>query len=435
MRFPQYQCSFVEASRFISDLKKEPGNYYLLLEFHKFLIRKIVKEEKRIHRLKKARARLKKIKGSGRLNKVESKGIKEILKKIDSRLSARKELIVTWRFFGDGIANIYVPNSNLKVLYYDDDYNVKEDAGFISGKEGFRQEWKVFKMGLRCNIPVVLCDITNVIRHGDVCALGMSDPVPIEVKRKMQKKPRARVSRQLVELHKLSEFYRNDYAPSFKNGLDAYRVENKGEEITFYEDINFLIKQSLIDGYASKEVERGLVYFCVRTDLPKKQLENAMENCIGIDIGESTLIHSLTPEESWGTAYPFTLSLEKEALVAFLQNDVLIYILTDLQEVRAEFLKNNVHAVFIMDGQFAIQICLDPNDLTLGVQRISEQYFNRVIIGFNSLKAFSIESSRLLHELSGLRPEVINVRVADGNVNIGLLNEWSNVKDILIRQK
>ncbi|HAW9482913.1 TPA: hypothetical protein N6638_003338, partial [Escherichia coli] len=106
-----------------------------------------------------------------------------------------------------------------------------------------------------------------------------------------------------------------------------------------------------------------------------------------------------------------------------------------LQEVRAEFLKNNVHAVFIMDGQFAVQICLDPNDLTLGVQRISEQYFNRVIIGFNSLKAFSIESSRLLHELSGLRPEVINVRVADGNVNIGLLNEWSNVKDILIRQK
>lgn len=188
MRFPQYQCGFVEASRFISDLKKEPGNYYLLLEFHKFLIRKIVKEEKRIHRLKKARARLKKIKGSGRLNKVESKGIKEILKKIDSRLSARKELIVTWRFFGDGIANIYVPNSNLKVLYYDDDYNVKEDAGFISGKEGFRQEWKVFKMGLRCNIPVVLCDITNVIHHGDVCALGMSDPVPIEVKRKMQKK-------------------------------------------------------------------------------------------------------------------------------------------------------------------------------------------------------------------------------------------------------
>ncbi|BDZ96768.1 TPA: hypothetical protein KI784_002584 [Escherichia coli] len=434
MRFPRYQRDFVEASRFISDLKKDPDDFSLLLEFHKFLIRKIVKEEKRIHRLKKARSRLKKIKGSGKLNKIKSKGIKEVLKKIDPRLRARRELIVTWRFFGDGIANIYVPNSNLKVLYYDDDYNVKEDAGFISGKEGFRQEWKVFKMGLQYNVPVVLSDITNVIRHGDVCALGMSDPVPIEVKRKMHKNPGARVSRQLLELQKLSEFYRNDYAPSFKNGLDAYRVENRGEEITYYEDINYLIKQSLIDGYASKEVEKGLVYFCVRTDLPKQQLENAMKHFIDVDFGESTLIHSLTPEEDWGTAYPFTLSLEKEALVAFLQNDISICILTDLQEVRAEFLRNNVHAVFIMDGQSAIQICLDPNDLTLGVQRISEQYFNRAIIGFNSLKAFSIESSRLLHELSDPRQKVVDVRIKDSILNVSMLNEWSNVKDVLIKK-
>lgn len=56
-------------------------------------------------------------------------------------------MIVTWRFFGDGIANIYVPNSNLKVLYYDDDYNVKEDAGFISGKEGAQARVEGFQNG------------------------------------------------------------------------------------------------------------------------------------------------------------------------------------------------------------------------------------------------------------------------------------------------
>lgn len=434
MRFPRYQRDFVEASTFISDLKNDPGNFILLLEFHKFLIRKIVKEEKRIHRLKKARSRLKKIKGSGRLSKVESKGIKEILKKIEPRLIARKALMVTWRFFGDGIANIYVSNLNLKVLYYDDDYNVKEDAGFISGKDGFKQEWKVFKMVLRCNVPVVLADITNVIRHGDVCALGMSDPMPIEVKKKIHKNPGARVSRQLVELQKLSDFFRNDYAPSFKNGLDTYRVENRGQEITYHKDINSLIKQSLNDGYASKEVEKGLVYFCARNDLSEKQHENAMKYFIGLGFGESTLIHSLTPEENWGTAYPFTLSLEGEALVAFLQNDVSICILTDLQEVREEFSRNNVHALFIMDGQSAIQICWDPNDLNLGVQRISEQYFNRAIIGFNSLKSFVIESSRLLHELSSPTQEVFDTRIKDENLYIDMISEWSSVKDILIKK-
>jgi hypothetical protein len=70
----------------------------------------------------------------------------------------------------------------LRHLYYDADYNMKEGAGFMTGKAGARREWKLLNMGIRMGVPVVLADVTNIVRHGDLCALAGEDPIPIEVK-------------------------------------------------------------------------------------------------------------------------------------------------------------------------------------------------------------------------------------------------------------
>lgn len=436
MRFPRYQRDFFQAALMIKALKADPDNMELILELHRFLIRKIVKEEKRIKRLKRIRSRFARIKKSGRLTKGDSKKIKHLMSMVEPRLKARKVIIYTWKFFGDGIANIYQPTCHLKHLYYDSNYNVKEDAGFISGKEGFRQEWRIFRMGLNKNVPVILSDITNVIRHGDVCAMGWNDPVPIEVKRKRHDNPGGRVIRQFKQLESLANFYGNDFAPKFRNGFDTYRVEKKGKEIVYYDEINLVIRNALKHGFSSLEVECGLTYFCVRVTNGEELEKSAVMHLEAIGgFSNTVMIHELTPEESWGVAYPFTLSLEDECLVSFIQNDVVILILTDLEEMRREFLKHNTHAKFILDGQSAIQISIDENDIMKGAYRIGEQYFNREVIGFNSVKAFIESNCLFLKELPEFKLNIDDVSEQKIDFDAVMLDDWGKVKDVLIEAR
>lgn len=433
MRFPRYQRDFFQAASMIKALKANPDNTELILELHRFLIRRIVKEEKRIKRLKRVRSRLARIKKSRRLSKEDSNKLKTLMSMIEPRLKARKVMIYTWKFFGDGIANIYQPTCNLKHLYYDSNYNVKEDAGFISGKEGFKQEWRIFRMGLDKKVPVILSDITNIIRHGDVCAMGWSDPVPIEVKKTKHANPGGRVNRQYKQLQQLAMFYENDYAPNFRNGFDAYRIERMGKNIAYYSEINSVVRNALKNGHSSMEVERGLTYFCCRITKGEDIDANVVKRLEGIyGSNNSVMVHELTPEEDWGVAYPFTLSLEDECLVAFIQNDISILILTDLEEMREEFLKNDVYAKFIMDGQSAIQISLDENELMKGAYRIGEQYFNREVIGFNSVKAFVESSCVMLRGLPELKIKGTDLTERQINFDAAMLEEWKNAKDVLI---
>ncbi|MFJ5161093.1 hypothetical protein ACIP6T_18120 [Pantoea sp. NPDC088449] len=436
MRFPRYQRDFFQAASMIRALKADPSNMELILELHRFLIRKIVKEEKRIKRLKRIRSRLARIKKSRRLGKDDSNKLKALMSMIEPRLKARRIMIYTWKFFGDGIANIYQPTCNLKHLYYDANYNVKEDAGFISGKDGFKQEWKIFRMGLDKNVPVILSDITNIIRHGDVCAMGWSDPVPIEVKKTKHANPGGRVNRQFRQLQQLAMFYGNDYAPSFRNGLDAYRIEKQSNDIVYYDEINLVVRNALKDGYSSMEVESGLTYFCSRIARDEGLDVNSVKHLESIcGFKNSVVFHELTPEEDWGVAYPFTLSLEDECLVAFIQNDISILILYDLEEIRSEYLKNGVYAKFIMDGKSAIQICLDESDLMKGAYRIGEQYFNREVMGFNSVKDFIESSCVMLKQLPDLKVRDGELKERAINFDEELLQEWKNAKDLLIDEK
>lgn len=52
----------------------------------------------------------------------------------------------------------------------------------------------------------------------------------------------------------------------------------------------------------------------------------------------------------------------------------------------------------IMDGQSAIQLCIDPADLMLGVVRVSEMHFGRVALEFQSLAWFAKENAISKHE-------------------------------------
>jgi hypothetical protein len=115
----------------------------------------------------------------------------------------------------------------LKVLLYDQDYNVKQEAGFITGKEGFGLEWDMLEHCLREGHPVVMSDITDMIRVGDICSLAGPDPLPIEVKSSITSGPRA--ARQQKLLQEVNAFYQNDGAEQFKGLHNVERCPIPGE--------------------------------------------------------------------------------------------------------------------------------------------------------------------------------------------------------------
>ncbi len=62
-------------------------------------------------------------------------------------------------------------------------------------------------------VPVVMSDLTNIIRHGDLCALAGPDPFPLELK--SSRLTGSRVARQAEQLNLITNFYEKDEAKDF----------------------------------------------------------------------------------------------------------------------------------------------------------------------------------------------------------------------------
>jgi len=94
---------------------------------------------------------------------------------------------------GDSLAFLYIDRFALKQMFFNvDNDNPKQGGGFLSGQTGLAGEVSLLIEAIARGVPAVLCDLTTVLRFGDVCLLGASDPVPIEVKSSKTKDARAK---------------------------------------------------------------------------------------------------------------------------------------------------------------------------------------------------------------------------------------------------
>ena len=421
MRYPRENQRFYEAALLLSVIKSDPDQLSSVLELQRLLIRNIIKSERRIQRLKRARGRLKKQIKFGRLAKQESTQLKNLVIRLENRTFDTQHLLFLWRCFGDGIANIYQSKYSLKHLFYDGNYLIKEKAGFISGKAGFKKEYKVLCQGIRMGVPVVMSDLTNIIRHGDVCALSGADPVPIELKSSALN---ARGRRQVEELKVLANFYANDGAENFRGMPNVKRIELNLPEINYETEINNCIIQALDIGCSSISPEDGLTYCVFRKSYHSKDVASFFDETWKYD-DRSTMMVQLTSDENWLPSYPFTLSLSPANSILFMQEEICIFILIHLDTLKNHFLRRGIHATMIMDKFSSIQICLDPNDLMKGVFRISEQRFLRGICEFQSLIWFADENSVALKS-----PPDFDTTTTDSPFFIfEPPDEWKNAKD------
>lgn len=79
-----------------------------------------------------------------------------------------------------------------------------------------------------------------------------------------------------------------------------------------------------------------------------------------------------------------------------MQQRLEVFVFIDLAQVKAAFARRGVHATMLMDGTFSMQITKTPDNLLLGVQRLSELLFLRIATEFQSIEWFAEEFSRVL---------------------------------------
>lgn len=380
-------------------IKKDNERLDLVLALQRYLIRSISRCERRMRRLRQARSRIKRKKSSERHTRERSHLLKHLITRLDGRVKELQQQIFLWRCFGDGIAFIYQSKYALKHLLYDRDYMQKQGPGFISGKKGFRKEYKLLCLGIRMKVPVVMSDLTNVIRHGDLCALAGPDPLPIEIK--SSDNGNARSSRQISDLYEIAKFYANDGANNFRGAPSTIRVALRHDEVNHLTEINSCIKDALNSGVSVRSPEEGLTYIVFTREVADSGGAELWPQ-LATKIGPGKICTFLTPDPNWLPLYPFTLSLSSENLIPFIERRLEVAILVDAAVLKRKFADLGVHAIFIMDGRSALQICPDPNDLMKGVLRVSEQLFARISCEFQSLNWFIREQASAFNETTRL---------------------------------
>jgi len=359
----------------------------VLLELQQYLAQRIRSRERVILRARKIEAKLRTSLRKDRLERAESKRVKQVLEDCFVHIDESRRWIFLWKCFGDGAACVYQSPYNLKLLLYDQHYKVKQEAGFITGKEGFDLEWEILEACIQNKRPVVMSDLTNMIRIGDVCLLAGPDPLPIEVK--SSKTSGARAARQQQLLKEITAFYQNDGAEKFK-GLHNVERLAMPDGPDYRNLMNDCIRQARADGYSIISPESGLHYAAVTAIDGMEKLDQLVRPWV--------LPRLLTADPGWVPCLPFTLTLEQDNLIPFIEGKVAVFVMTDMEHLKSLFLQHGSHATMIMDGQSAIQLCIDPTDLMRGVVRVSEMHFGRVALEFQSLAWFAKENAISKHE-------------------------------------
>ncbi|WP_296943308.1 hypothetical protein [uncultured Massilia sp.] len=330
-----------------------------IVDFQLLLLKKITEAEKAIFRTKSIIKALRLEKANERPTRERSKEISSLIEKFDNKIEYYNYIIYIWKMYGESIAFHFCDKYAIKHFLYDHNYRVKETAGFISGKKGIRAEIKLLKLACQNNVPAILCDLTNTLRHGDVFLLGHNDPYPIEVKTSNNFDKRG--EKQLRNINELNKFFFEDKAEDFRGIGPVFRSEYFGKERCHLEAINYCISKSYEEGTSHISPESGIHYIAATKF--KREV---------FDQFKAKHVHIINLNEhkramNWHPYTPFQLSLNPEHLFNFIAGHFTIFILLDLQIIKRRFKKNGLHIIFLQDNNWYAQITASGNILEGGL--------------------------------------------------------------------
>lgn len=314
----------------------------LLLEIQETLIKKIKHVEARISDAKKAN---------------------------DLDLALRyQHLLHALKTIGDGLAFLYIDRWDIKPL------GRNNRPGFISGKAGLVQELKVLRRGMLFR-PVLLADLTNCLRHGDVYAFRKdSFPAIIELK---SSRGGGRAQRQKKRLQNVTEYLRTDRAEGtiIKDQL-LIRRETTIDLVEHVDEFNRLISQAVKLGRAFDSPEKGVLYIVDNGDeseLPAQYIKELKEPiCWFVNAEKYNLIDFV----------PFSLTIhDSEAFLRFLDGSLLVLVAFDADTIRHSFRDKGLIVEFIEDSEWFMKLSGEERKFF----QVSRNFVGRVACEFLSL--------------------------------------------------
>jgi hypothetical protein len=229
---------------------------------------------------------------------------------------------------GDSLAFLYMDRFALKQTFFDvDSQNPKQSGGFISDKSGHETEVFWLETAISHNVPAILCDITNVLRYGDICLLGDSDPLPIEIKSSKTKDRRGK--RQLQKLKSLYDFFKSDQREGFR-GLPGTTIRTGfyAAPKTYSSRLQAAIGDAAKNGTASFEVDG-----CLKVAVIAEEGTDCGELFCGFgsDRVLANAVNAIKTNKLWGCYYPYALTLsEPEHFERFVRGEIHIFTLLDM---------------------------------------------------------------------------------------------------------
>ncbi|WP_311948442.1 hypothetical protein [Halomonas piscis] len=390
-----YRRHILTFKKKLDKIDPESSNFQPLLEFQSCLIKQIVRDEKRLKRRKDELVALKRDLRDKNLEKRESRDLKELIKRRKESIAGNKYLLYLWRCFGDGLVFKFISKWNLKrFLYEADSAEIKQKSGYVHGKNGIEQELAILIDAIKNNVPAALCDLTNVIRHGDLCLLGASDPVVIEVK--SSKNRNRRVERQLESIRKLHKYLEEDVGDV--GGVEGMqRVELYSEERHHGEAFNKALDLSKDRPYAKLSPEKGLYYIALNTEY-EKDFDEVFE---GIEAPVVYMLNQAKTEQCWGNYYPFVLSIKDPVnLYRFIAGEVYVLVAVSsivLKDMASDIGYNLEISEFENEG-FIFSKSLAGSDEPFRVI-VSEHFSGRLGLEFMTLEWFFENEKKLLEDM------------------------------------
>jgi hypothetical protein len=394
----QRRKTFSALHQLLRGVEAEPQNFQLVLTLNKRILAAVLTSERAILRLRNFQRRLH---GQLRLNrrpKEETADIRVRITDVQSLIDSLYDQIYVWKCFGDGLAFTYLDRFAVKHAHLETaSQRIKQGAGMLTGKSGLANEILLLEAAIVHKVPAVLCDITNGVRHGDVCLLGSSDPYLLEVK--SGKRLNQRGERQANSLRKLMEFLETDWSESLRGVGNVWRAATHAPERTHLGVMALAIDEAKARGHAALSPEPGLSYIAIYdSDAPIEEI---------IPLGResfNSVFMLNAAKRHWTYYYPFTLSIRAaEHLFDFIVGEVTLIVLFDAARLCDLVRVPGWHVSFCKDDG-----SIDCNHAESGSYvQISGQFVGRIGYEFLSLAWFAELAEARLREMVdkfGARP-------------------------------
>lgn len=376
------KVAFLRLSAILRSIEADLDNLDAVRALNLGVLKEILNDEGHIRRLRGLLKDLKRQLKTERPPKAEALYLRKKIKRHEGAIKRYEGQLFIWRCIADGLVYAYISTFNVKHAYFESDrFGVKSGAGFISGKEGLRSEVGVLLSAIDHQVPAVLSDITNIIRYGDLCLLGGSDPVPIEVKSRQELNQRGK--RQAAKLDLLETFLKNDVASGFRGMPEVRRVAVDIPHHDCLDDLNACIQNARRDGWNAVCPEKGLVYMATFAgNIPEGFLEslNMMRPIMFTPNGEKM-------DRAWAPYLPFTISIrDLQDLYDFAAGNLFLVVAVDAAVVCDRLVIPGWKVSLIAHQD---RIILMEHLATGGKIAISNQFFGRFGLEFMSLDWFA----------------------------------------------